>query len=266
MTTFILLILLFAVIVCLFFTIQYSLFLPPVKGLPVLMYHKVSAETNDPLTISFRNLEKHFAYLSENAYTCLDLNQVIDNKTDGLPSHSFVLTFDDAYLNNLEYLYPLLQKYGFHATIMLPVGFLGKVNGWDQGSEAIMTYEQLLSMDSRFVSFGLHTYGHISFEDSSFDEITADLNKCKQELGRHGIRYLPVLAYPYGAYPKEKVQKQALFNLLEKSGIRYGFRIGNKINKWPIKNRYEVKRIDIRGDDSFWTFKTKLKKGRVKMF
>ncbi|MEI8046763.1 MAG: polysaccharide deacetylase family protein [Bacteroidota bacterium] len=266
LTTFILFVLILMVVVCLFLTIQYSLFLPPVKGLPVLMYHKVSLDTNDPLTISIQNLEKHFGYLSENAYTCLDLNQVIDNKTVKLPVRSFVLTFDDAYLNNLEYLYPLLQKYGFHATIMLPVGFLGKINGWDQGSDPIMSYQQLLSMDSRFVSFGLHTYGHISLKNSSFADITADLDKSKQELTSHGIRFLPVLAYPYGAYPKESVQKKALFDLLEKSGIRYGFRIGNKINKWPIKNRYEVKRIDIRGDDSFWTFKTKLRKGRVKMF
>jgi peptidoglycan/xylan/chitin deacetylase (PgdA/CDA1 family) len=259
-------ILIVIVIACLFLTIQYSIFLPPVSGLPVLMYHNVSPDVNDHLTISIRNLEKHLRYLSEKGYTCMPLSQIIDNKHLKLPNRVFVLTFDDAYVNNLDYLYPLLQKYDFHATIMLPVGFLGKINGWDNGSEPIMNYSQLRSMDSRYVSFGLHTYGHISLQTASTDEIVADINKCKHELSINTIDYLPVLAYPYGAYPKDGIQKKAFFELLQQLGIVYGLRIGNRINKWPLNNRYEVKRIDIRGEDSFWRFKTKLKKGRVKMF
>ncbi len=256
----------FVLIIFLFLTIQYSIFLPPVKGLPILMYHKASLNVNDALTVSIPNLEQHFKYLSNEGYTCLPFTKVIELNNSELPKHSFVLTFDDAYLNNLEYLYPLLKKYNFHATIMLPVGFLGKVNEWDHGNEPIMNYEQLLSMDNTYVSFGLHTYAHIPLKNSSFDVITNDLEKCKLNLNANGINYLPILAYPYGGYPKSKDKKDLFFDLLKKNGIDYGLRIGNKINKWPIKNKYEVKRIDIKGDDSFWAFKIKLKKGRVKLF
>ena len=252
--------------ICIFLTIQYSLFLPPVKGLPILMYHKVSLEVNDHLTISVQNLETHFKYLSDHGYRCMPLNQIADGTNKKLPRRSFTLTFDDAYLNNLEYLYPLLQKYNLHATIMLPVGYLGKTNEWDEGNEALMNYKQLLSMDSKYISFGLHTYGHIPLKNSSFSEITADIEKCKQELSLNGISYLPVLAYPYGGYPREKEKKEAFFELLKQLGIDYGLRIGNKINSWPLKNNYEVKRINIKGNESFWIFKTRLKKGHVKMF
>ena len=251
---------------CLFLTVQYSLFLPTVKGLPVLMYHKVRENVNDDLTISTQNLDKQFGYLSAHGYTCISLGRVLGIKDAKLPHRPFVLTFDDAYLNNLEFLYPLLQKYNFHATIMLPVGHLGKINQWDAGHEPLMNYEQLLSMDSRFVSFGLHTFDHISLKNVPFPDIVADIEKCKKELGRNGINYLPVLAYPYGGYPRKGAQKEEFFKLLEQQGIAYGLRIGNRINKWPFKNRFEVKRIDMKGDDSFWTFKTKLSKGRVKMF
>lgn len=254
------------VIVCLFLTIQYSIFLPSVKGLPVLMYHKVSPDVNNDLTISVQSLEKQFGYLSLHGYKCMPLKQVFDTGNDKLPLRTFVLTFDDAYLNNLTYLYPLLQKYDFHATIMLPVGFLGKVNEWDNENEPLMNYEQLRSMDSRYVSFALHTFGHISLKKSSLADIAADIEKCKNELSINGIDYLPVLAYPYGSYPRGKGEKEAFFGLLRQLGIVYGLRIGNRINKWPLKSNYEVKRIDIKGDDSFWKFRTKLKKGRVKMF
>jgi len=253
-------------IACIFLTIRFSIFLPAVKGLPVLMYHKVSPGLSDQLTISVQNIEKQFSYLSEKGYSCMTLNRIIDTKPVALRKRAFMLTFDDAYVNILEYVYPLLQKYNFHATLMLPVGFLGKTNGWDNGDEPIMNYGQLRSMDSRYVSFGLHTYGHTSLKTASTAEIEADIEKCRHELNRNGIPYLPVVAYPYGAYPREAVLKAAFIKTLEKSGIILGLRIGNRVNKWPVKNRFEVKRIDIRGTDSLWAFKTKLKKGRVKMF
>jgi len=254
------------IIVCLYLTVQYSLFLPPAKGLPVFMYHKVSPNTNDPLTISVENLEKQFSYLSKKGYTCLSAGQIINNGHFKLPKRVFTLTFDDGYLNNLEYLYPLLQKYDFHATIMLPVGFIGKTNEWDGGNESLMNYSQLLSMDSRYISFGLHTYRHSALKDLPITAISDDVEKCKQELNHNGVKFLPVLAYPYGSYPRDKSEKENFFAFLEQSGLVYGFRIGNRMNKWPLRSRFEVKRIDIKGNDSFWQFKTKLKKGRIKMF
>jgi peptidoglycan/xylan/chitin deacetylase (PgdA/CDA1 family) len=257
---------LFIIIVCLYLAIQYGLFLPSVKGLPVFMYHKVSSNANDPLTISVENLEKQFSYLSKKGYTNLSLGQIIDNSNTKLPKRAFILTFDDGYLNNLKYLYPLLQKYNFHATIMLPVSLIGKTNEWDEGKESLMNYSQLLSMDSRYISFGLHTYRHLALKDMPIKAIMDDIEKCKQDLDHNGVKFLPVLAYPYGSYPRDKGEKEKFFTLLKQSGIVYGLRIGNRINRWPLRNRFEVKRIDIKGNDSFWEFKTKLKKGRVKMF
>ena len=230
------------------------------------MYHKVSKDINDGLTITSDKLESHFKYFTKKNYTCLPLKKVLESKDASIPKRSFVLTFDDAYLNNLQLLYPLLQKYGFHATIMLPVGYLGKTNVWDKGSEPLMDYRQLQSMDSTFVSFGLHSHKHISMKSSSFEEISKDISSCFQDLKQKQIEFLPVLAYPYGAYPKDRKTFDAFAELLSKLGVTHGLRIGNRINKWPLKTRYEIRRIDIRGDDSLWTFKTKLKKGRVKMF
>jgi peptidoglycan/xylan/chitin deacetylase (PgdA/CDA1 family) len=254
------------VVICVFLTVQYGLFLPSVKGLPILMYHKVSSDIDTNSTISVKKLENQFIYLSKHGYTCIPLIKIFDKNKIKLPRRIFTLTFDDAYLNNLEYLYPLLQKYNFHATIMLPVGLLGKTNKWDNGDEPLMSYDQLLSLDSDYISFGLHTYMHTSLKKASVSDIAADIEKCKHDLSTNGIKYLPILAYPYGSYPRDRDNKKIFFKLLQNSGIEYGLRIGNRINRWPLKNRYEVKRISIRGDDSFWTFKTKLKKGRVKMF
>jgi peptidoglycan/xylan/chitin deacetylase (PgdA/CDA1 family) len=251
--------------VVIFLTVQYSIFMPSVKGIPILMYHQVKPFTNTRLCISPDKLETQFLYLISNGYSCVKLGELTDSKKV-FPKRSFVLTFDDAYLNNLEYLYPLLVKHNLHATIMLPVKYLGKENEWDGSGEKIMTIGQLKSMNQQYISFGLHTYNHKNLRHATLEEVKAEIVNSSDFLTESQISYLPVLAYPYGGYPKEKKQMAAFFTVLEKNGIKLGLRIGNRINRWPLKNNFLVKRIDIRGIDSMWEFKTKIKKGRVKMF
>jgi peptidoglycan/xylan/chitin deacetylase (PgdA/CDA1 family) len=247
-----------------FLTVQYSIFLPPVKGIPVLMYHQVKPSSESSLSILPEKLESHFLYLLDNGYSCLKLETLLNEQID-YSKKNFVLTFDDAYVNNLDYLYPLLIKHNLHATIMLPVNYLGKVNEWDGGNEKIMTVEQLKSMDSKFISFGLHSYSHQNLKHLSLDAVESELKESMSFLYQNFIDFLPVLSYPYGGFPREKSRKKAFFDLLEKHGLKMGLRIGNKINRLPIKNKFEICRIDIKGTDSMWEFKTKVRKGHVKM-
>ncbi len=256
----------FVLFVCILFsTFQYSLFVPPVKGISVLMYHQVKPLVNTRLCITPEKLEAQFLHLINKGYSCIRLGEMMD-ATRVFPKHSFVLTFDDAYVNNLDYLYPLLMKYNLHATIMLPVKFLGKENDWDGSDEKIMNVVQLKSMNINYISFGLHTYNHQNLKNASLEIVRTEIDNSVNFLLKNGINFLPVLAYPYGGFPREKERKAVFFNVLEHNGVKMGLRIGNRINRWPLKNKFLVKRIDIRGTDSMWEFSTKIRKGRVKMF
>jgi hypothetical protein len=94
-----------------------------------------------------------------------------------------------------------------------------------------------------------------------------DLNNCRQTLEFYGIPYVKALAYPYGGYPKRDPELKAqMISLFQKTGLDFALRIGNRINPWPIRLPYEINRIDIKGTDSFFTFRTKLTKGRAKLF
>jgi hypothetical protein len=44
------------------------------------------------------------------------------------------------------------------------------------------------------------------------------------------------------------------------------FRIGNRVNRFPFKNKFEIQRIDIKGQDSLTTFKWKLRLGKLRLF
>ncbi|MBC7390508.1 MAG: polysaccharide deacetylase family protein [Opitutaceae bacterium] len=219
------------------------------------------------LTVNVINFEKQIKYLLDDGYTFYSVGEIIrmnEAKTI-LKDKAVTLTFDDAYLNNLTYLIPVLKKYSLKACIFIPVSFIGKTNIWDGGSDRIMNLEQLLECQPYF-EYGLHSYSHDNLATISINEFKADLSASQQELNKLKLNYFPVLAFPFGQYYKDKIKLTNAKEALADNGIKLAFRIGNAINSWPLKDPYLVKRIDIKGTDSFWEFKTKLKKGKVKVF
>ncbi len=254
-------------ITLIYFIIRYSFLIPETKGIPVLMYHKIDPSVQDMLTVSVEQFESHLKYLRQNNYqpiTTKELINFLENKT-ALPQNSVLITFDDGYVNNLELAYPLLQKYKMKATIFLPTAYLGGISSWYEGGADLMNYEQLKSMDSGIIEFGLHSHKHPNFKHLDLEQMREELLTNQQILVQNGIVFSHTFAYPYGGRPKKKVASKAMKMMFAEIGIKTAFRIGNKVNSFKPKDIFELKRIDIQGNDSFWTFKTKLKKGRVKL-
>ena len=251
-------------------TLEYSLLVPATKGLPILMYHKISSNRRNGVTVLASHLEKQFRHIREKGYKTIFFSEIIKlmENHQPLPEKSLVLTFDDAYENFRGLGLILLKKYNFKATVFVPAGHMGKSDFWDKGKDAIMKPEVIRSMaGEELVEIGIHSFMHSSFSEMSVDEMREDLTMCYKTLKDEGIPYVKVLAYPFGAYPKKDEERKAgMKKLFQETGLAMALRIGNRINVWPLQDPYEVKRIDIKGTDSFLTFKIKLKKGRKKLF
>ena len=101
-----------------------------VRGVPVVMYHGVMPGRDDwawnhlitPLDV----FEGQMRALEENGWTTIPLARLHDHVVHGaaLPEKPVVLTFDDGYLNNWVYVYPVLKKYGHHAAIWMSTDFV----------------------------------------------------------------------------------------------------------------------------------------------
>ena len=253
-----------------FLTVEFSLLVPPPKGLPILMYHKIAEQEEDGVTIRMDMLEKQFAWLRDKGYKTLFFSEILEKtkNREPLPDKPVMLTFDDAYVSFAETGLPLLKKYGLKATVFVPLGHLGKTDSWDHGKDPVMSPEALrLLAKEAPVEIGIHSYAHSSYGDMTVDQMRNDLSMCYKSLDDLGLPYVKVLAYPFGAYPKkDEARKSAMKEMFRETGLCLALRIGNRINPWPLQEPYEVKRTDIRGTDSFLTFKIKLKKGRKKLF
>ena len=230
--------------------------------LPILMYHHVAAEAGKGLTISVEKLERQFRYLAENGYKTYHLKELAQLKQ--LPKgKNIVLTFDDAYVSQMQFALPLLKQFNLKACFFVPLGFLGKTDLWNTASLKIMTVEQLRSLDPQIVELGYHSYYHKKYPELSNAEIEADTRRCLEFASENELALSPILAYPYGKFPKEKLRLGIFKNMMEQNGIQYGLRIGNRINSFPFKKPFEIERIDVRGEFSMLKFRQKIRFGKV---
>lgn len=230
------------------------------------MYHNITpiSESSLGLTLATYKFEAQLRYLVKKKYTTYFLSE-IENK-DTIPSKTVVLTFDDVTENQLHYALPLLKKYKMKATFFIPFSYIGKTDSWNVGSEKIMTIEQLKSLDPDYIELGHHSFFHRKYSELELEEIQLDFDKSFETIAQNDLKVFPILAYPYGNYPKKGSRKTEFFQLLEKNNIKMAFRIGNRVNNFPFQNKFEIQRIDIKGQDSLFSFQWKLRLGKLHLF
>ena len=131
---------------------------------PVLMYHHISEEGNDSTELSPEAFEAQIAALAEAGYTSVFPEDLATYVREGkeLPEKPIVITFDDGYLSNYEYAYPILKKYGMVATIFVIGSTVGDTEHYKDTDYPItphFSYEQAKEMvDSGVISIQSHTY------------------------------------------------------------------------------------------------------------
>jgi peptidoglycan/xylan/chitin deacetylase (PgdA/CDA1 family) len=70
-----------------------------------------------------------------------------------LPSRPIVITFDDGYESTYTNAFPVLRKYGFHATVFMVSGFVGR--------HGFLTQQELITMQKTgLVDIESHTVDH----------------------------------------------------------------------------------------------------------
>jgi len=242
--------------------------LPTIKGIPVLMYHRVWPGQKDGLTVTPEQLEEQWQFLKTEGYTAISLEDFIatakgDRKQSG---REVLLTFDDGYQNNLTYVYPLLRKMGWKAVFFVIADSLkGNIDADDQLNRKL-TEEELKTLDPEVVQIAMHGYHHENFKELTIGEMQTVIEKTIDIFQSKEIPLHKSIAYPFGGRPKNSNTFNEFKSWMRLSGISAGFRIGNQVSKVPAEDIYEIKRIDIRGTDSLDNFKIKLRKGKLKPF
>jgi len=103
----------------------------------ILVYHRVGIFQDkwSISTIAVLEFEKQMKYLKK-TYNILDLEELVSliKEKKAIPKKTVVITFDDGYLDNYTFAFPILKKYKIPATIFLTTGYVGsnKIFWWDK--------------------------------------------------------------------------------------------------------------------------------------
>lgn len=206
-------------------------------GVPVLNYHQVEQKNGNPLTLWPDQFEAQMAYLAEEGYTTITIDEMMDALENGapLPEKPVIITFDDGYADNYEYAYPILKKYGFKATIFLIYDFTNAYPNY-------LTWEQIDEMkQSGLIRFESHTMTHANLAElDSADELRheiADSHDLLSEKIGYDMHYI--------AYPGGRVNPE-IEEITRAAGYRGGFTVHYGLST-PTEGRYQMDRIPIFG-------------------
>lgn len=246
----------------------------------VLAYHNVGSPAG-MWTVSRDSLEQQFAYLREQGYQPLTLEQYMAAQTGGaLPEKAVLLTFDDGYASFYREVFPLLQQYGYPA-------MLAVVTSWESGAEPpeigqAVTWQQLREMEASGLvtvaahSHALHHYvaanarsqgpaaATLRYAEGRYEtpgeyarRIAADM-QFAQRLFRRELGH-PVAAWvwPYGAYTGVALE------LAKQQGFRVFFTSRDGFNTPGAEYLDRAKRVFVDGRGSLDEFVRLLQTGDV---
>lgn len=151
-------------------------------SLPIIMYHHVLKDPSrlGEYVVSPQILEDDFAYLKRLGYESVVVQDLIDYVQYGepLPERPIMITFDDGYLSNLVYAYPLLEKYDLKAVISVVGAFCQRYTDEPDGNPAYaqLSWDQVgqLAATGRF-EIQNHSYNlHQSRQGASLQEAAGE--------------------------------------------------------------------------------------------
>lgn len=208
--------------------------------IPILLYHDfvLIVPESDPDNFHYINtpqsFEENIKVLLENGYTFIsfqELNDANNGKTD-FPEKPILITMDDGYLSNYEYIFPILKKYNIKASIFIVTDKIGK----EIDGKKYLTWEQCKEMQgSGLVEIFSHSTRHVFYDRFSVRTVRDDVVKSYEIIEENlGEKSLKVFAYPYGAYTKQTVWALSM-NGIDMQVYDIGMNYSNNFDKNYIK-------------------------------
>jgi len=235
----------------------------PGRRIPILMYHSISQIIEDvhpyyQTSTAPDVFNRHLRYLKENNYNVLRLAKAAEMLTDNqaFPKKNVVITFDDGFRDFYTDAVPILDAYGFTATVFLPTAFITHDRCEFKGASCL-TWDEVRQLLKRGFTFGSHTVTHPVLSELNKHEVEHEIRFSKAVIENKTGQAVDLFSYPYAFPDNQNCFSEFLSNTLIKCGYKVGVttRIGNAHkDDMPFK----LKRIPISTHDDLKLFKAKL--------
>lgn len=218
-------------------SLVYVFVLVPKRVVPILMYHGVREGGDSSMYVAPSNFERQMNFIKEQGYNVISLDELVDgiksNKKFG--KKTVVITFDDGYRDNYISAFPVLDKYGFPATIFIVTGYVGDVE--------YMTWDQIKIMMKHGIDFGAHTVNNVYLpSEKDTANLWEEVSGSKRDIETFTGKSPKYFAYPIGG-----------FNSKVKSAVKMaGYKGACTTNRGLVRSNndvFELKRVKVTNSD-----------------
>lgn len=196
-------------------------------------------------------------YLREYGYFSIGISELPSVLTLGSGAdRSVVITFDDGYKDFLTHVFPILEKYGFNATVFLATGMMGSRSTIFDGKE-LLTWEDVRGLRKRGIAFGSHSINHLKLKKLPIEEVEKEIGESKKEIENRLGEPVESFSYPYAFPEGDAGFLKKYFDILKRCGYRAGVTtVIGRVRGGD--NLLALKRLPINNYDDVVLFKLKL--------
>jgi len=199
------------------------------QSIPILMYHSITDQDESSVHAYYRTTTSpgRFAgqlkFLQGEGYTSCSLAHAMNLLQTKAPTREklVVITFDDGYSDFYRHAFPVLQQYGFSATVFLPTAYIGDTPISFKGKDCL-TWAEVRELNKFGIRFGSHTVTHPQLRELSVRSINNEVVNSKAAIEENLGSAVDSFAYPY-AFPQADTDFR---KMLRDSLCRAGYQNG----------------------------------------
>ncbi|MBR3289698.1 MAG: polysaccharide deacetylase family protein [Clostridia bacterium] len=223
-------------------------------GAVALMYHHLLPENEvgrlagNSIVTTVEAFTQQLDWLQSEGFTTMTPQELAaclyDEKP--FPEKAVLITFDDGYLSNAEYAYPLLKERGMTATVFLVTGAPGEAGQTMNPKQVQMMDADAIAATADVFVYAPHTHdlhkvvsrGVSALTAASADTVRADFRKSAEVLRGIPGAETQVFSYPYGLY------NDMVREVLKGEGVRLAFRASEGVITRD-SDRYALPRFPV---------------------
>ncbi|OPJ54625.1 polysaccharide deacetylase family protein [Clostridium chromiireducens] len=170
------------------------------RGVPVLYYHSVKESADNEVTITPKMLKQQLEYIKDQGYTTITMNELKDYLLNNspIPKKSMIITFDDGYMDNYNYAFPILKDLNMVATIFCITSNL-------DGSY-YLSKDAIKEMSDYGIDIESHTVTHPKLDALSYEDQLTELRNSKKTLEEITGKEVNSIAYPFGNFNDDTIK------------------------------------------------------------
>jgi peptidoglycan/xylan/chitin deacetylase (PgdA/CDA1 family) len=221
----------------------------------ILNYHAIASLEEDPNKVSTspERFESHMLTLRRTNLQGVSVHELLRARSAGKSKGLIGITFDDGYKDFLQTALPILDKYGFSATLFVVADMLGKENDWvhwyrPRPKLKLLEAADLRVIAERGVEIGSHGMSHPKLPELDRESLEREVSDSRQLLGEVLGEDVEGFAYPYGILDETSIRA------VRGAGYAYACAVNTRVEN----SAYDLPRIPVSEADDALRFAAKL--------